>query len=335
MSRRSWTVSFQGLADVPERPLSVDGMAPAGPNLSHWPGNRTPPAWKRDLSTGICLAFARATAAEQDAFVGGTDVVLNDHYDTDGFLSLLAVVRPEVALAREECCLAAAATGDYQAFHTLAGFAIDRIVKNLRRSDASPLAGELAGLTEPHAALRCYRWLLEHAETVLDRPDEWRVLWEDEAREVLDELHRARTGAITVEIHPDAALAVVRSREPLSRITLNTLARAFRVLHVLDGRDGPRYRYHDRTESWFELATFAPPPRRDLRPLRDWLQQRTGAAGGEARWCADPPDQPVPELYHGIPAEQEYGEITRILRPCRRPATDAVVTAFREHLSLG
>ena len=35
-------------ADPSLRPwhLSVDGMSPQGPNLSHWPGNRTPAEFK-------------------------------------------------------------------------------------------------------------------------------------------------------------------------------------------------------------------------------------------------------------------------------------------------
>ena len=68
---------------------------------SHWPGNRTPPELKADLSTGICLSFARAPAEYQQTVLAGAEAVVNDHYDTDGFLSMLAIVRPDVALARE------------------------------------------------------------------------------------------------------------------------------------------------------------------------------------------------------------------------------------------
>src|SRR5262245_51148787 len=106
-------LGFAGLPDTPDLHLSVDGMTSCGPNLSHWPGNRTPPCWKDDLSTGICLRFARAQPAEQRDFLAGAEVVLNDHYDTDGFGSLLAILRPPVAFAREELVLAAAATGDF------------------------------------------------------------------------------------------------------------------------------------------------------------------------------------------------------------------------------
>ena len=119
-------------------------MSPRGPNLSHWPGNRTPDHWKADLSTGICLNFARAPHSAQLEFLEGAQTVLNDHYDTDGFLSLLAALRPDVILPRETTALDAAATGDYQAFQTDQGFAIDRIVLNLA-TPTSPIAGGSGG----------------------------------------------------------------------------------------------------------------------------------------------------------------------------------------------
>src|SRR5262245_27671421 len=128
-----------GLPDTPDLHLSVDGMTASGPNLSHWPGNRTPSCWKADLSTGICLAFARAEPAAQLVFLGGAEVVLNDHYDTDGFGSLLAILRPAVVFAREEMVLAAAATGDFGVYQTWRSFAIDRVVARLAEPD-SPVA---------------------------------------------------------------------------------------------------------------------------------------------------------------------------------------------------
>src|SRR5688572_29405850 len=102
-------LGFAGAQCCPLPHLSVDGMTPSGPNLSHWPGNRTPVQWKADLSTAIALRFARASVAEQDAFLRDAQLVVNDHYDTDGFGSLLAILRPELAFAREEVLLAAAA----------------------------------------------------------------------------------------------------------------------------------------------------------------------------------------------------------------------------------
>jgi hypothetical protein len=301
-------LGFAGHPDSPARHLSVDGMTPSGPNLSHWPGNRTPPRWKADLSTGIALNFSRAPAGEQQAFLAGAEVVLNDHYDTDGFLSLLAILRPEVAFAREELCLAAAATGDFGIFLTWRAFAIDRIVARLALPSARTLTDAAKSLTR-------YQWLLANAEEVLDQPERHEQLWRPEFTQVAAEIDAGRE-ALERTLHREHGLSVLHSDGPRHRMSINTLAKAYRVLHVQHGADGTRFRYHDRTESWFELATFEPLPRRDLRPLAVLLQQLEGEPG-PCRWCADPPTEPIPELYFGIPSTQHYGQITRTLSPSR------------------
>ncbi len=306
--------------------LSVDGMTPHGPNLSHWPGNRTPDKWKADLSTGIALRFSRAPAAEQAGFLGDAEIVLNDHYDTDGFGSLLVVLRPELAVAREELLLAAAATGDFGCWQTWRAFAIDRIVARLAQPE-SPVGAAFHGVHDPaELSLRRYAWLLEHATAVLDHPGQFAPLYAEELAAVQSELDQGLRGAIERQRHDAFGFAVVISRGPRRRITLNTLAGAFRVLHVQHDADGTRYRFHDRTESWFELVTFHALPRRDLRPLAAHLDALEPTHDG-ARWCADAPDDPIPELYFGVPSVQQYGLLTRELLPSSLPAA-AVTAAF-------
>jgi len=310
--------------------LSVDGLLARGPNLSHWPGNRTPAAWKADLSTGICLEFARAPRREREEFLNGVSVVANDHYDTDGMLSLLAVLAPETALAHAELCLAAAATGDYQVLVTPRAFAIDRLVAGLARPE-SPVAAEFSGLRGAEKDLARYRWLLDHPEVLLGTPEEFSPLWEAELASIQHQLRECRTGSARRTLLPHAGLSVVRSAAPLHRLALNTFAGAYRVLHILETPAGPCYRYHDRTESWFEVVSFAPPPRTDLSRARQRLCELEPA--DEAGWWHDPSTEPVPELYHGIASAQVYGAVTRELRPSRL-APETVVAVLAEELAL-
>jgi hypothetical protein len=321
------------VAAGPDAPwhLSVDGMSPRGPNLSHWPGNRTPARWKADLSTGICLRFVRAGRDEQRAFLDGAKAVLNDHYDTDGFLSLLAILRPEVALAREELCLAAAATGDFQTYSTWRAFAIDRIVKHVGDPERSPVGAEFDAVDGPARDHARYLWLIDHAESVLDRPQRFAPLYETELARIEAELASVRDGALVRRCHAPAALAVLEGSADFHRVTLNTASGCVRVLHVRHAPEGRLYRYHDRTESWFEMFTIRPPPRVDLEPLRAQLQQLEG--DGLGAWCCDPPESPIPELYHGLPASQEYGAVTRTLLPSRL-APEQIERTFAEYLTL-
>lgn len=316
-------LAFADRASLAVPHLSVDGMTPAGPNLSHWPGNRTPAAWKADLSTGIALRFARAAPAEQAAFLGDTELVLNDHYDTDGFGALLAVLRPEVAATHEELLLAAAATGDFGTWHTERSFAIDRIVARLA-APASPVAAAFRGVDDPAAlSLRRYAWLLEHAESVLREPTAFAALHADEMAAVQQEIDQGLRGALERRGWPQLDFAVLAGDGPRHRMTLNTLAGAHRVLHVDRRPDGVRYRHHDRTESWFDLLTFHALPRSDLRPLAAHLGELEPPHDG-ASWNADPPTEPIPELYFGVPSAQEYGQVSRDLRPSRLPVERVV-----------
>jgi hypothetical protein len=320
-----------GRNGCPAPHLSVDGMTPVGPNLSHWPGNRTPARWKADLSTGIALRFARADAAAQAGFLGDVSIVCNDHYDSDGFGSLLAVLRPEVAFPREEVLLAAAATGDYGTWQTWRGFAIDRTIARLA-SPASPVAGAFQGVSDPdELALRRYAWLLEHAESVLDQVGQFRALYADDMAAVQEEIAAGLGGAVDRRVWPDLGFAALTTAGDRLRMTLNTLAGAYRVLHIRRDADGVRYRFHDRTESWFELVTIRSPARRDLRPLAARLAALEPARDG-AEWTADPPTEPIPELYFGVPSRQEYGQLTRELRPSAlRP--EQVVAACLAHFA--
>ena len=324
-------LGFAGPAGCATPHLSVDGMTPHGPNLSHWPRNRTPRQWKADLSTQIALRFMRAPSDEQASFLGDVELVLNDHYDTDGFGSLLAILRPEIVTPREELLLAAAATGDFGTWHTARSFAIDRIVARLAKPE-SPVHGAFRTITdESERSLARYAWLIEHATAVLDHPGGFAMLYTDEMAQVQHEIDAGLRGALDRRRFAEIDFAIVAGRGPRHRMTLNTLAGAHRVLHVQTDGDGTRFRYHDRTESWFELVTFQPPARRDLRPLA----ARLGALEPEhdgGRWCADAPVEPIPELYFGVPSTQAYGQVSRELRPSRLPA-DRIAREFVEFFS--
>ena len=298
--------------------LSVDGMTPVGPNLSHWPGNRTPGKWKADLSTGIALQFARASATEQEEFLGASEFVLNDHYDTDGFGALLAVLRPEVAIGREELRLTAAAVGDYGTWQTWRGFAIDRTIARIGAPE-SPVHAVFRRWTDPdQRTLERYRWLIENAESVLDGTGQFAALYAEEMAAVRQQLQEGLGGAVGRRSYDPIGFSVLTSRGDRHRMVLNTLAGAFRILHVRHEPDGTRFRYHDRTESWFELVTLRPLPRLDLRPIAAYLDSLEAPHDG-ACWLADPPSEPIPELYFGVPSVQAYGQLTRELRPSNLP----------------
>ena len=97
--------------------ISCDGLVPgAALDLTHWQGNRTPRQYKADTSTEIALNFVGSPeAVEQWADA----VVVNNHFDTDGLLSIWVLLDPEQAMADRDLLIAAAEAGDFDEWPAL------------------------------------------------------------------------------------------------------------------------------------------------------------------------------------------------------------------------
>lgn len=77
-------------------------------HLSHWIPNRTPIALKADTSTEICLNFLARGGNVPDY-----DLIVNDHVDVDGMLSVFVLRFPEPAQANRRLLIEAAEMGDF------------------------------------------------------------------------------------------------------------------------------------------------------------------------------------------------------------------------------
>ncbi len=85
----------EGLSGVPK--LSVDGMVGGeAVHLTHWRGNRTPEELRADTSTEIALNLV--ASPRRDELTQGIDLVTNNHFDTDGLLSVWTVLAGPRAL---------------------------------------------------------------------------------------------------------------------------------------------------------------------------------------------------------------------------------------------
>src|ERR687883_1334872 len=106
-----------GLDDVPK--LSVDGTVPRSLHFSHWQGNETPRAVKADTSTEIALNLV--TSPDRERLTEGIELVTNNHFDTDGVLSVWTVLTGERALEFREKLIAAAEAGDFSEYSSRDG----------------------------------------------------------------------------------------------------------------------------------------------------------------------------------------------------------------------
>ncbi len=297
---------LEGRADV----LCVDGVFDCGRNLSHWPGHRTPPHLRHDLSTGICLNLAADPGRAQ--FLRGVEIVANNHYDTDGLCSLFAALEPEAALSLKAPLLRAAAAGDLEQVENSNALAFDCIVSELSHHLRSPLIEEVEGLDDDRRHEVCYRWLLERVPEILTEPETHAEMWRETVRGFEEEMATFEGGESNVEWRPVSKIALIRSARPLHTHALVTAAnrrcdggrlfgRVARILSVVGTPSGTLYRFIHATHSWFDFVT--PIPRRfELAEVARTLQSKEEADG---RWVAATVDVPLCDLVFGRPTQRE------------------------------
>ncbi|MFT7462594.1 MAG: hypothetical protein ACI9EF_000935 [Pseudohongiellaceae bacterium] len=316
----------------PAHTVFVDGTTDGFRSLSHWPGNTTPAPFKRDLSTQICLAWAAASPSERAELLGDFNEVANNHFDTDGVLSVFAVLFPEIALQHRDLMERAAATGDFGIWTGADALALELTIMSITQHPQSPLAPRCATLKSNAARWELgYRWLLGELPALLDNPYSLAGLWSKQHERICREVAAIDGGSgPTVERHPALDLAVITSPDDLTAIALHHAAgELYRVLliqpvvqpvfqlSVQPQRPDQaaaglwRYRFCYRDESWFDTVHIRAQPRVDLDDALVQLRRRELAAfnsspndnspGGTpapANWWVGELAAPIVELRH-------------------------------------
>ena len=121
------------IADVPK--LSVDGTVDNAIHFSHWKGNQTPESVKADTSTETVLNVV--AARNRAELTRSIDLVTNNHFDTDGILSVWTMLTGERALDLRDRLIAAAEAGDFSEMSSVDGV---RASRKRRPVCAKPIA---------------------------------------------------------------------------------------------------------------------------------------------------------------------------------------------------
>ncbi len=296
-----------------ERVISVDGAFDApGLNLSHWPGNRTPPALKHDLSTGIALAFSRLPVTEQETLARGCTAIVNNHYDTDGLCALFAVAHPTLALPRADRLLAAAAAGDFYQLPSEAAFVVDAIVSDLADPERSPWRARFAGVGDRERHEIVVLAALDELSGWLDGEVEaYAELWNEPLERLRADRAQLAACARDEIVHLDftvwTASQGARSLASAEGSGFDPCRHAIfggtqsdRVLVLGPTARGTSCRMLFSTLSWFDLVSRHTQPRPDLARLAARLDDLEGtSAGSEMAWRHQAINSPSPELWFG------------------------------------
>lgn len=284
------------IAGLPK--LSVDGTVDNAIHFSHWHDNKTPESVKADTSTEIALNLV--AAPNRDELTEGIDLVTNNHFDTDGVLSVWTVLAGERALELRAQLIAAAEAGDFSEFSSEDGVRASIVIQGSDSptdKSGSPLAQQLAGEEFTDEA-RSYDLVLPHVERVLTHTGEYEALWRKSWERIQTALESFAQGASRVEEDSEAKLSIVtlapeifspsgfnpsQHAAPFTAISKHARGEMFLIATPLEG--GWSYRLDYPYYSWAETVVR---PRIERRNLAALMTELNGLEkNSAARWKLD------------------------------------------------
>jgi len=287
-----------GLDDVPK--LSVDGTVDNAVHFSHWEGNQTPAELKADTSTEIALNLV--ASPRQKEYTRGIELVTNNHFDTDGVLSVWTVLTGTRALELREQLIAAAETGDFSEFTNESAVRASIAIQGSDQptpgeQSGSPLACQLAGESVTDDA-RAYELVLPEVERLLTKTDEYESLWRDDWDRIalaIESFERGssrvteftETGLSWVLLAPDvfSSSGFNPTRHAAPQTAISRYARGRLLLITTPLANGWAYRVDYPYYSWAETVVRPRVPRRDFSQILNELNQLE--RGREGEWKLD------------------------------------------------
>jgi uncharacterized protein DUF6687 len=274
-----------GLDDTPK--LSVDGTVANAIHFSHWQGNETPAELKADTSTEIALNLV--ASAKREEFTRGIELVTNNHFDTDGVLSVWTVLNGERALDLRDKLIPAAESGDFSEFTNEAAIRASIAIQgsdqpSLDDKSGSPLACQLAGRLVGEA--EGYDYVLPEVENILTKIDDYEPLWRsawDRIATAIDSFERGtstvteRDGGLSLitlapEVFSPSGFKPTRHAAPFTAISRYAKGKLFLIATSVD--KGWAYRIDYPYYSWAETVVRPRIPRRDFSAILAELNRR-------------------------------------------------------------
>lgn len=284
------------IAGVPK--LSVDGTVDNAIHFSHWKGNETPESVKADTSTETVLNVVAAPNRQE--LTRSIELVTNNHFDTDGVLSVWAMLTGERALDLRDRLIAAAEAGDFSELSSVDGVRASIVIQGSDSpvdKSGSPLATKLAGAPVDDEA-ESYVLVLPHVEDVIRHTGKYEELWRQQWQRIETALDSFAKGESTVAEFTDVEFSLVtlardifgpsgfdsaRDAAPFAAISHHAKGRLFLIATPLNG--GWAYRIDYPYYSWAETVVRPQIERHDLTSFVAELNDREG--NQKERWRVD------------------------------------------------
>jgi len=274
------------IANLPK--LSVDGTVENSIHFSHWQDNETPEEVKADTSTEIALNLV--TSPNRERLTQGIELVTNNHFDTDGMLSVWTVMTGERAAKYREVLIAAAEAGDFSEYSTETGIRVSIAIQGSDQAspnndDGSPLARRIAG-AEVDDDARAYELVMPEVERLITNINDYEDLWRDGWQSIAKAVESFEAGASKVTELPENQISLITlapeifsgsgfnpTRHAAPYTAISRYARGMLYVIAIPAGGGWFYRIDYPYYSWAETVVRPTVQRRDftdaLRRLND------------------------------------------------------------------
>ena len=277
----------EALDDVSK--LSVDGTVPNSIHFSHWEGNTTPAEVKADTSTEIALNLVASD--NYAALTQNIELVTNNHFDTDGVLSVWTVLNGERALEYRDLLVSAAEAGDFSEHSSDDGMKVSIAIQGSDQASpnnipGSPLAGMIAGQQFDDDE-RAYALVLPEVEKLLSNVDAYEPLWREGWRAVVEALDSFARGDSRVVENEASRISLIKLEPGLSSpfAAMSKHAHGEMFLIATPASGGWFYRLDYPYYSWAETVVRPHIARRDLTHALATLNEKEGNPNGQ--WQID------------------------------------------------
>ena len=286
----------EALANVPK--LSVDGTVDNSIHFSHWEANATPAEVKADTSTEIALNLV--ASPNRVALTNGIELVTNNHFDTDGVLSVWTVLNGERALAYRDLMISAAEAGDFSEYSSDDGVRVSIAIQGSDQAspnndDGSPLARLLAG-EKVDGDARAYELVLPEVERLLTNINDYESLWREGWESVVAAIESFERGESNVAEYSNLSLITLApelfsgtgfspTRHSAPYTAISKYAHGELFLIAIPAGSGWFYRLDYPYYSWAETVVRPRVKHRDLSGALQLLNNKDGNRDG--RWQMD------------------------------------------------
>jgi hypothetical protein len=301
--------------------ISVDGLVPeTSHHLSHWKNNLTPPVFKADTATEIAFKY-NATTRAGDYFPGVT-LITNNHFDTDGLLSVWALLNPHRAEPLKSQMIYTSEAGDFCTFTTEEAVQFNLMIEGLRDSPESPIKTP----TEGNRDAACYGALLPSLPDLFHKKGVHENLWRKRFEEMLLSFSHFEKGTILLEEYEEERLSVIVDERRPPREAIDRYCQGDLYLVVQDREIETGGFYYEMEYRYYSWADTVVRPKINPIPMEELAAQLNRQEGNRAgKWHAGRfPNQALTSVLKFI--DPDGGDLPSSIHP------EEVILFVRRHL---